>query len=304
MSSHVIPADHGKGNGPRAVPRDYAEHRPSWRKRLGNTFRVKNELFRHMIAEFYGTFILMVFIESTVMSQAFAGRRDDAFFIAVAHGLSVTMAIYSCAGVSGAVLNPALNFAFALVGKLSWTHALFYSFAQYAGAFVASGVVYTVQYEAVNKFDGGVRQSFGENGSAAFYSTFPGEHHSVASSFLHEMVCTALLMSGVLSMADEKNWKPHKGFIPVATGLLITTILLAFGANEGVGMNPARDLSPRLFMLAAGYPLDVLSFWDYNYFWIPVVAPHVGAIVGALTYTFFIEVQHPVRREDTPYYPQ
>ena len=107
-----------------------------------------------------------------------------------------------------------------------------------------------------------MRQSFGQNGTAGFYSSFPGEHHTVASAFIHEMLCTALLMSGVLAMADEKNWKPPKGFAPVALGLLITTILLAFGANEGVGMNPARDLSPRLFMLLVGYPWDVIRLED------------------------------------------
>ena len=62
------------------------------------------------------------------------------------------MAIYSCGGVSGASLNPAVNFAFAIVGKLSWIHAVFYSFAQYAGAFVASAVVYTVQYGKIIYF--------------------------------------------------------------------------------------------------------------------------------------------------------
>lgn len=35
------------------------------------------------------------------------------------------------------------------------------------------------------------------------------------------------------------------------------------------------------------------SFMEYNYFWVPVVACHVGSILGAWIYRLFIELHWP-----------
>lgn len=35
------------------------------------------------------------------------------------------------------------------------------------------------------------------------------------------------------------------------------------------------------------------SFRDYNWFWVPIVGPHIGAICGVLIYIAFIEAHWP-----------
>lgn len=60
----------------------------------------------------------------------------------------------------------------------------------------------------------------------------------------------------------------------------------AFGYNCGYAINPARDLSPRLLTFIAGWGPQVFEF--RNYFWIPVVGPTIGSLVGTILYYTFI----------------
>jgi len=57
----------------------------------------------------------------------------------------------------------------------------------------------------------------------------------------------------------------------------------AYGLNDGFPLNPARDLGPRLFTYCAGYGTEV---WTANHywFWVPLVAPIIGGIVGSFLY--------------------
>jgi len=70
----------------------------------------------------------------------------------------------------------------------------------------------------------------------------------------------------------------------------------SLGANTGYAINPARDFGPRLFAYFAGWGKVALpgtfdngmGFHFSNYFWIPIVGPIIGGIIGVLLYDFFI----------------
>ncbi len=60
----------------------------------------------------------------------------------------------------------------------------------------------------------------------------------------------------------------------------------SFGLNTGYAINPARDFGPRLWVaLVSGGQSFVVNNY---YFWIPIVAPLLGGVVGAYIYDFTI----------------
>ncbi|KAE9337152.1 hypothetical protein PR003_g12147 [Phytophthora rubi] len=74
------------------------------------------------------------------------------------------------------------------------------------------------------------------------------------------------------------------------TEVLLCAFLMSL--NTGLGASVNRDLGPRCFAYLAGYKE---AFTEYSYyFWIPIVGPFLGGVVGAGAYILFVEIQHPV----------
>src|SRR4029079_16278661 len=125
-------------------------------------------------AEFLGTFMLIVFGVGVVAQITFSGGgASQGLAINIAWGLAVMVDAYVAVGVSGAHLNPAVTLSVAARRGFPWNKVAPYMAAQLAGAFVASAVVYMTYYEALNHFDGGVRQVSGALGTAGIWATYP-----------------------------------------------------------------------------------------------------------------------------------
>ena len=73
------------------------------------------------------------------------------------------------------------------------------------------------------------------------------------------------------------------GLNPLLVGLLYFGIGLSLGGPSGFAINPARDLGPRI--AHAVLPIAGKGGNDWGYAWIPVVAPIIGGILGALVFT-------------------
>ena len=244
---------------------------------------------REMLAEFLGTFVLIVFgvgvVAQVVLSR---GSTGTYLSINIGWGLAVTMACYVCAGVTGAHLNPAVTVGLAVHRRFPWSKVLPYAVAQIAGAFAASVVVYVTYREALTAYDGGLRQVLGPQGTAGIWATYPQTFLSVfPGGFIDQMVGTALLFGVILGITDDRNAPAPKGLVPVIVGLLVVLIGATFGFNSGYAINPARDFGPRLFTALAGWGGEVFRA-AHGWWWVPVVAPCLGAIVGGWVYDLFV----------------
>ena len=241
-------------------------------------------MLREAAAEFLGTFMILVFgvgvVAQSVLSQNAAGSY---LAINIGWGLAVMLGIYTAAGVSGAHLNPAVTIALAVRRGFPWRKVPVYALAQMAGAFVASAVVYLTYREALDAFDGGVRQVQGTVGTAGIFATYPQSFLSIGGGLIDQIVGTALLMAGVLAVADQRNSGPPAWLQPPLVGALVVAIGVAFGFNAGYAINPARDFGPRLFTAVAGWGGGVFTAGN-GWWWVPIVGPCIGAVLGAVIY--------------------
>jgi len=242
-------------------------------------------LLRELLAEFLGTCVLIMFgvgvVAQVVLSKRAAG---DTLSINIAWGIAVMMGCYVSAGVTGAHLNPAVTLALAVHRQFPWGKVLPYSCAQLAGAFVASAVVFVTYHEALGAFDGGVRHVLGAQGTAGIWATYPQSFLSTfPGGFIDQVVGTALLVGVILGITDTRNSPVPAGLAPVVVGLLVVVIGTSFGFNAGYAINPARDFGPRLFTFVAGWGGEVFSAGN-AWWWVPIVAPCVGGVVGGWVY--------------------
>ncbi|OFW29613.1 MAG: hypothetical protein A3H97_01595 [Acidobacteria bacterium RIFCSPLOWO2_02_FULL_65_29] len=240
---------------------------------------------REMLAEFLGTFVLIVFgvgvVAQTVLSKGTAGSPLS---INIAWGLAVTMGCYVSAGVTGAHLNPAVTLALAVHRKFPWSKVGPYTLAQVAGAFTASAVVYLTYREALTAFDGGLRQVAGAQGTAGIWATYPQAFLSTfPGGFIDQVVGTALLVGVIFGITDVRNAAVPPGLTPVVVGLLVVLIGATFGFNSGYAINPARDFGPRIFTAVAGWGADVFRAGN-AWWWVPIVAPCLGGLLGGWAY--------------------
>ncbi|PVD19963.1 hypothetical protein C0Q70_20457 [Pomacea canaliculata] len=155
--------------------------------------------------------------------------------------------------------------------------------------------------DALDNYDGGVRQVDGSKATAGIWATYPKEYVSVWTGFGDQILATALLMVGVMALTDirHSNGK-NSHLVPFFAGGLVAALCMAFGLNCGCPLNPARDLAPRIFTSIAGWGIKPFSFRNYSWFWVPVVAPHVGAILGAFIYQYAVGLHWPPDNVDSP----
>src|SRR5947208_9968474 len=134
----------------------------------------KSTLLAELIAEFLGTFVLILFGTGVVaMVVLFPSQNPGEIVhggftnITLGWGLAVTMGIYIAGKVSGAHLNPAVTLALAVFRGFSWRKVIPYSIAQVAGAFAAAAVVYRNYLPAFHQVDPTLERT------AGVFTTFP-----------------------------------------------------------------------------------------------------------------------------------
>ncbi len=99
------------------------------------------------------------------------------------------------------------------------------------------------------------------------------------------MIGTALLLLLIFAITDEFNMPPGSNLAPLMVGLVVAAIGMSFGAMHGYAINPARDLGPRLFTVLAGFRNNGITDGNREW-WVPVLAPLVGGVLGAGVYDF------------------
>ncbi|MFJ8789084.1 MIP/aquaporin family protein [Streptomyces sp. NPDC102462] len=276
-----------------------------------STLRQRGGLLGECLAEFLGTLVLVAFgcgsVAVAVAGLPGSGRTSGptTFFISAGDwllitwgwGMAVVFGVYVAGGVSGAHINPAVTLAFAVRRKFAWVKVAPYWLAQVAGGFVGAALVYGVYHDAINTFDRtvtGPKTNGHTLTTFSIFGTFPAQyfHGGIWGPLVDQIVGTAFLVLFIVALIDLRNTAVRANLGPLLIGFAVAAIGMSYGANAGYAINPARDFGPRLFTWLAGWNQlalpGSLSGSFSAYWWIPIVGPLVGGVVGVLVYDLFI----------------
>ena len=269
------------------------------------------------ITEFLGTAILIILGNGAVADvelKGTKGHHSGWLVIAVGYGMGVMIPALMFGNVSGNHINPAFTLGLAISGYFPWAQVAPYIIAQLLGAIfgqalvVASHRPYYLQTTNPNAILG----SF-----STIVNTDDGSKKSHAASmingFVNEFIGSFILFFAAMAMtknyfgAEVIKYAATRGVdatqiqgkvaigshinaglavAHLALGFLVMALVTSLGGPTGPGLNPARDLGPRIlhFLL----PKSVLgehkgdSKWWYA--WVPVISPILAGIAAVALY--------------------
>merc|ERR1719378_86431 len=255
-------------------------------------------LVRECLAEMMGTFILVALGCGSV-AQFVLAKQEFGNYFSVNFGwvMGVAFGIYWAGGISGGHINPAVSLALAVCDRFPWSKLPFYMLAQFVGAFMACAGVFGVYHDYLVHFSGSGRFTIGANATAGIFSTYPPDFVSNWSGFGDQLFATAIFVGTIFALLDNKNIGPGSNIAPLLIGMIVLTMGTSFGINAGFGVNPARDLIPRVFTAVAGLGGHPFTFHG-GWFWYPILGQFVGGVLGGLMYEITVGIHHDVEEED------
>lgn len=248
-----------------------------------------------MLAEFFGTFVLILLGDGVVANVGLAPRLAPGAYswdtIAFGWAFAVVAGVYVAGGVTGAHINPAVTFALAIKRGFPWVKVIPYWIAQVVGAFVGALSVYLIYRDGL--ITAGMPNVWATSAGAVFNQPFWGAvatptataHYSMITAAIAELFGTATLLMGVLAAFDSKNVGLHDNLGFLLVGFIVLAIGLSLGGTSGYAINPARDLGPRILGALVGTQgLFTGLYWLI----VPVIMPLIGGPIGAILYDVFI----------------
>lgn len=263
------------------------------------------------ITEFIATAFLVTLgngVVANVSLKGTKGQGNGLFLVALGYGVALMLPALMFGNVSGNHVNPAMTLGLAVSGLFPWAHVFPYILAQFLGAIFGQLLVVGLYAPYFQKTDDGtaILGSFAivsslDDGQVAsrrkaqingFISEFVGSFVlffgalALTKNFFGAELVGKLVANGYDQTAAETAIAPYTtGSLAVAhlgIGFLLFALIAGLGGPTGAGLNPARDLGPRL--VHHFLPKSVLgqakadSKWWYA--WVGVVAPILAGLLA------------------------
>jgi aquaporin Z len=229
-----------------------------------------------LVAEAFGTFLLVLGVVSTALFAAGYGEGTDSankgvgfLGVSLAVGLTVVAGAYAFGPISGGHFNPAVTLGLAAAGRFPWSKTIGYIIAQVIGGAVATTAVVLIGLYGPDNWlrnaqDGG----FASNGWDALS---PAEF-GIGSAIVVEVLFTALFVIVILGVTHRTRGNP--AFAGLVIGLTLTLIHLATIPIDNTSVNPARSIATAIY----GGELALLQLWVF------IVFPILGALIAGFVY--------------------
>ena len=219
----------------------------------------ENESVKKYLAEFIGTFVLVLFACGAACVLG-CDTRAGYLAVALSFGLVIVAMAYSIGNISGCHINPAVSLVMFISKKMSLEDFIGYVIAQFLGATAGAGVLaYLV----------GKDSGLGINSIAGY---------GWCKSFVVEVILTFVFVLTILGVTSKESYSSVAGIV---IGLSLTLVHLLGIRFTGTSVNPARSFGPAV--IVGGDQLKGL--------WVFIVAPLVGGVLAAFCYKFLADKQ-------------
>ena len=235
--------------------------------------------------EFLGTMIMILLGNGVVANVNLDKTHSNGggwIVITFGWSMAVYVAVVVTGDMSGAHLNPAVTLGLAFSGLFDWVKVAPFILAQISGAMAGASLVYVFFKNHFN-----ITET--PRAKKACFCTGPAIRN-FGNNLFSEVVGTFVLILAVLlislpqleyqSLGTAKVGMGSLGALPVS--LVVLSIGLSLGGTTGYAINPARDLGPRIMHTLL--PLKNKDNNDWQYAWIPVAGPVIGAGIAAGVY--------------------
>ena len=225
---------------------------------------------RALLAEACGTFWFFFIGAGTILTTTATGS-GGLLEVALAHGITLAIAISAFGGLSGGHFNPAVTFGLAVAGRHAWARVPTYWAAQLFGGLAAGFALRYVFDFAIAAVD---KTHLGTPALAGTITPTVG--------IVIETLLTIFLVWAVYGTAVSPLAPRIAGF---GIGLTVMTDILLGGPLTGAAMNPAR-------WFATAVPASFFDNW-YVYW----IGPLLGAAIAGLSIRYLFapssDVQTP-----------
>ncbi|PST82173.1 aquaporin [Pedobacter yulinensis] len=233
-------------------------------------------------AELIGTFLVILLGNGVVANVVLTGTKGHGggwIVITTAWAMAVFVGVVVAAPFSGAHLNPAVTLALAITQKFQWENVPYYILSQLTGGILGATTVWLFYRD---HFDATADQGL----KRACFCTSPAIKNKMTNLF-SEIVGTFVLIFVIFYFTNAELGTEKTpiglgsiGALPVA--LLVWVLGLSLGGTTGYAINPVRDFGPRL--AHALLPIKGKGDSEWDYAWVPIVGPLIGAVLAGLLY--------------------
>lgn len=247
---------------------------------------------REFAGECIGTFLMIFFGVGSVAVTVLFGAHMGTLQIGLVWGVAIALAIYTTRNLSCAHFNPAVSVGMVVGGRMSVKLLPIYFLGQFTGAFAAAGALYGLLGSSMlaKEAELGVTRNTASSVSSIFCEVYPNTAAAVVPTgvaFAAEALGVFLLVLLIFSLTEGCNTgRPSEALAPLFIGLTITCLIAVIGPLTNAGLNPARDLAPRLVGWLAGWQTIAFS---WSTILVYTVGPLVGGALAPLVFTRVIE---------------
>lgn len=252
----------------------------------------KESLIHGCVGEIIGTFLMCFLGIGSVCTATLYQAHTGPFQVGVVWGVAIALGIYATRNLSCAHFNPAVTFAMCISKRCSWKNFPVYILGQFIGAILAASALWIFFADSVRKnlAAANLTMDVATPASSIWCEVFPNTANGVISmpvAAFAEALGVFILVMIIFSMTEGCNvGRPSDDLFPLFIGLTVTVLICTIGPMTDAGLNPARDMGPRVVGWFVGWKNIAFST---DAFIVYTIAPLIGAGLAAIFFTRVIE---------------